>query len=149
MAVAGGVSVSVGVAVGVSVAVGLGVAVSVAAGDGVGVGVAVSVGVGVIVGAASHTRLVVVRARPLHARVVWPLARASQPVGSPPSGKVTPDPRISQYVKLSDVRATLDRLHPALTWTLPSSVTGAGVGVLVGMIGVLVGVGGLGVLVGP
>jgi hypothetical protein len=45
--------------------------------------------------------------------------------------------------------ATLDRLQPAVIWTLPSRVTGAGVGVLVGTIGVLVGVGGLGVLVAP
>ena len=108
VAVAGGVSVSVGVEVGVSVAVGLGVAVSVAVGDGVGVWVAVSVGVGVgvgvsvavavgvIVGGASHTRLVVVRARPLHAWVVWPVAMASQPVGFPPGGRVTPGVRISQ-----------------------------------------------------
>jgi hypothetical protein len=44
--------------------------------------------------------------------------------------------------------ARLLRLQPVMSWMLPMSVIGAGVGVLVGGLGVLVGVGALAVGVG-
>jgi hypothetical protein len=59
-------------------------------------------------------------------------------VGLPAGGNVTVGESNSQYVRLSEVNARLDRLQPVNTCTVPNSVTGDGVGVPVG-VGVAMG----------